>query len=251
MFKNGGENESIIYQPLVQYAADKGQLLDVTTQMNVSREGDGYHVEMIISENIINNAKTKYPIKIAPSFEMYLNKMPDSTIYSKHTVNNYLANYAVVGEHPVFGEGWHYVRFRLNFFFHSNEEDIKSAYYYVRNLYSLKSIVSSLHRADAQWSSTGILWSGRINGTELVSDTVKNNKSYSTYQITNYVRDCVGAFSWESESIGVVLKPEENSEDYQILATSDNSLYSPYILINLKKLPENFEKKENINENMN
>ncbi|MDD2362381.1 MAG: hypothetical protein PHH84_05420 [Oscillospiraceae bacterium] len=251
LFKNGGRNESIIYQPLVQYTADKGQKLDVIAQMNINREEEDYLVTVAIDESIFDNAKTKYPVKLDPSFEMYLNKMPDSTVYSKHTVNNFLANYAVVGEHPAFGEGWHYVRYRLNFFFHANEEDIKSANYCVRNLYSSKDIATSLYRADAQWSSTGILWSDRIDGTELVSDTVKSKKEYGSYKINTYVQDCVGAFSWETESIGVLMKAEENSEGHQIFATSDHSLYSPYILINLTTLPTSFEKKDNINENMN
>ena len=116
LFKNGGENHGIIYQPLVQYTADNGQQLDVTTQMNIDRAEDTYLVTVTIDESIAGNAKTKYPIKLDPSFEMYLNKMADSTVYSKHDINNYLASYAVIGEHEVFGEGWHYVRSRFRYY---------------------------------------------------------------------------------------------------------------------------------------
>ena len=70
-------------------------------------------------------------------------------------------------------------------------------------------------------------------------------------KITNYVQECIDAFSWEIESIGVLLKADRYQKDYKILATADHTLYSPYILINLKAPPKSFEIKDNINENRN
>ena len=116
LFKNGGENKSIIYGPLVQYTANGEQQLDITTQMEVNREEGDTIVSLKIDEGILDDGNTEFPMRLDPSFEMYLNKMPDSTVYKKHNVNNYLANYAVVGDHPVWGEGWHYMRLRLNYF---------------------------------------------------------------------------------------------------------------------------------------
>ncbi len=252
LFKNGVMNQSIIYQPIVQYDTNNSQQMDITSKMNIIKEEEDYHATVTINDCILNDPDTKYPISIDMSFELYLNKMPDSTIYSKRYVNNYLANYAMIGNHPVLGEGWHYIRYRLNHFFHADGKDIESATYYVRSLYSSDdSISTSLYRAEAQWSSTGIIWSDRINGTEQVSDTVKRGKNYLSFQINSYVKDCIEFYSWETETIGVLMKSESPGNSYEILATSDNSLYSPYILIKLKKLPDSFEKKENINNNMN
>lgn len=252
LFKNGGEKQSILYQPLVQYETNKCKQMDISTKMDIIKKEGYYLVTLIFNDNIYNDPATNYPISIDMSFELYLNKMPDSTIYSKRYVNNYLANYAMIGNHPVLGEGWHYIRYRLNHFFHADGKDIESATYYVRSLYSSDdSISTSLYRAEAQWSSTGIIWSDRINGTEQVSDTVKRGKNYLSFQINSYVKDCIEFYSWETETIGVLIKSESPGNSYEILATSDNSLYSPYILIKLKKLPDSFEKKENINNNMN
>lgn len=251
LFKSGNENRLVIYQPLVQYTVAKKQHLDVMTKMSVKRVGGEYHIINNFDETILNNDTIVCPIKIDLSFEMYLNKMPDSTVYSKRTVNNYLSNYAVVGEHPLLGEGWHYIRYRLNFFFHANSENIKQASYFIKNLYASTNESTSLYKVNSQWSSTGILWSSRIEGDEHVSNVFSVKRGYEEYPITAYVQDCVGAYSWESESIGVLMKTEQNSGFYKIFATSDNSLYSPYILINLDAPPVSFEIKNNINENMN
>lgn len=133
LFKNGSENKNIIYGPLAQYTVNGQSQMDMTTQMTASKGKEGIIVSLTIDENILNSIDSNFSVHLDPSFEVYLNKMPDSTAYSKHDVNNYLANYAVIGNHPEFGEGWHYLRFRLNWFMMQPPKNLLSAKYVVKN----------------------------------------------------------------------------------------------------------------------
>lgn len=245
LFKDGDEIQSIIYQPLVFYNAEKGQQVDLTVQMEINRASDNYHVVMIADQNIISNAKAPY-VRLDPSFEMYLNKMPDSTVYSKRNVNNYLANYAVVGEHPVTGSGWHYLRLRLNYILYTKEENIISSAYYIRNLYSIKeSHEVFMYQAKQQWSSTRLTWEDRIESKKVISVINPSEKGFYLFKITDFVQECVNDTSWETESLGVLLKSESS---YHILTTSDNAMYSPYIKLILSKMPRKFDPRDDINE---
>ena len=241
LFKGGGENQSIIYGPLVKYTADNGTHFDVTTQMKINKDEDDYQVEMIINEDIIGNTKTRYPVKLDPSFEMYENKMPDSTVYSDHVVNNYLGNYAVVGKHPVLGEGWHYLRLRLNYILYTKDENIIYSAYYMKKFFSIPaSNEIFMHQAKEQWSSTRLSWFDRVDSDDIISKIHNSEKGYCSFEITDFVQE------WETESIGVLLKGAGSA--YHILSTSDNTMYSPYIKLILSKMPRRFEPKNDINE---
>ena len=246
LFKNGYEEENIIYQPLVQYTANKGRQLDVTTQMNIYREESGYYVGMIIDDNVIENAK--YPIKLDPSFEMCLNKIPDSTVYSKHDINNYLASFGIVGGHPIFGEGWHYSRLRLNYFMTLKQDSFKSAVYYIKTLCdNTKAEDFKTYESSEQWSSTGMLWESKKPPGKLISEKTIPLNGYWGISMNEYVKACFDDPNWEKESVGFLMKVEKQNA-YRIIATSDNSLYSPFLKIELTKLPAYFELKENINQ---
>ena len=248
LFKNGGEIENIIYQPLVQYTADKGQLLDVTTQMSINREGDDYYVEMIIDENIINNAKTEYPINLDPSFEMYLNKMPDSTIYSGFKVNNYLCHYAVIGEHPILGEGLHFARLRLNYYMTLKSENVKSTMYFIKPLcYNTDVDDFKLYKSVAQWSSTQMLWESKSRQGDLITSSATFSNGYLEFPMSDYVKECFDDPKWKKEAVGFLMKVEKENA-YSIMTTSDNSLYTPFLKIDLIKLPAYFEPKNDINQ---
>lgn len=247
LFKNGNEIVNVIYRPLVQYTTDKDAQFDVTTQMDVIGKGDECHVEMILDKSFVNDEESQYPIKLDPAFEMYLNKMPDSTVYSGYDINNYLANYAVVGEHPLLGEGWHYVRFRLNWFMELNSTEIKKATYNARFLSSnKKKFKLCLFNMNEQWSSTGILWENRAQDfTEYCEDSLRNH-NYIHLDVTKFIKESFDDKSWTEESNGLVLKAKD-SKAFTILATSDNSLYPPYIQIDMKSLPTIFDPQDNIN----
>lgn len=243
LFKNGGENKSIIYGPLVQYTANGEQQLDVTTQMEVNREEGDTIVSLKIDEGILDDGNTEFPVRLDPSFEMYLNKMPDSTVYKKHNVNNYLANYAVVGDHPVWGEGWHYLRFRLNYILTIQSAKVDSVSFFVPVLKQNSSL--ALSPVEKQWSSTTITWDVRSFPTS--EESLKGTLSSRMWEIdvTDYAISCFEDTTWLKESYGLLITSD--SDKYSILSTSDNSLYSPYIVVVLNRLPAYFEPQDNIN----
>lgn len=247
LFKNGSENESIIYQPLVQYMTNKGQQLDVTAQMNISREEENDHVTIAINEGILRNVETKHPIKLDLSFDMYLNKMPDSTVYSKHDINNYLASYAIVGEHSVYGEGWHYLRFRLQWFIFLDSNKISSATYYSYSLYgSVKNTKIGIFNMDENWTSSQIIWSTRKKQSTKYCENAMRQNGYNEFDISQYIKKSFEDKYGIEETCGLMFK-SETENTYAFLATSDNALYSPFLKINLKVLPTAFIPRENIN----
>ena len=246
-FMKGSETESIIYQPLVQYENENGRQLDVTTGMEMTKEGGDYHVEIKVDENVIDHAK--YPIKLDPSFELYQDCIPDSTVYSKRNVNNYLANYAVVGEHPLLGEGWHYSRLRLNWLMTLRPKDVKSAVYYTKLLCNTENYYLRAYEPSEQWGSMGLLWRNKPEPAGQISGNADVSNGYLGLPMDGFVRECFGDTSWQKESVGFVIMADgaEEADCYAVLAASDNSLYTPYIRIELKDLPRLFVPQDNIN----
>ena len=162
LFKDGKENKSIIYAPLIKGNADTEDNLSIESQLLFSETETGYKLWIEVDKKMLSNDKTKYPVKFDPSFEMYLNKMPDTSVYSKFDTNSYLLHYAVIGEHPTLGEGWEYVRLRIGNII-TTEKNILYAYYYVHSLYANKdNIQKVLSTVDSDWSSTQMVWSNKV-----------------------------------------------------------------------------------------
>lgn len=251
LLKEGGVNQSVIYGPLVQYGKTKQKQMDVSTYINI-KEDEKRTVEMTVDESILQNPADVYPVKLDPSFEMYLNKMPDSTVYSTHTVNNYLANYAVIGEHPTFGEGWHYLRFRLNHFMTQPPKNLLSAKYKVKKLYAnTKAIHLLLSQPLDQWSSTSMIWDNKIGIKKLAYDYKYSftSDNWCEIDITPFLQECFSDQSLLTESIGMVLSMQQSkTSDYMIFAASDHTLYTPYLQLEFSKLPLEFKNIDNINE---
>ena len=132
VFRDGDDIQSVVRQPLLRHHPDKA--FDVTTDVSILYKADGQHVQLLMDEAVLRDAV--YPVKLDPSFEIYTEKIPDSSVYSEFDTNAYLRHYEVVGHHPALGEGWTYVRFRLNTYFHAAPADILSAEYCVRELYT-------------------------------------------------------------------------------------------------------------------
>ena len=250
LLKSGDISQSIIYKPLVSFKNNQGNQMYVTSTIYANGDKGNYFVTVKIHEDILKDEKTTYPVKIDTSFEMYQNKMPDSTVYSKHDINNYLANFAVVGEHPIYGQGWHYVRFKLNYFLQVNENSIIKAEYTTKQLYLSKAPPkTTLNRASKQWSSTEMLWKDKTAEGNVIASEEKYKNGYLRFDISDYVKDCLGGISWETEDIGTVIKSENTDDDddnYQIISTADNALYSPYIKIDFNSPPINFISQEGI-----
>ena len=226
-------------QPLLRHHPDKA--FDVTTDVSTLYKADGQHVQLLMDEAVLRGAV--YPVKLDPSFEIYTEKIPDSSVYSEFDTNAYLRHYEVVGHHPALGEGWTYVRFRLNTYFHAAPADILSAEYCVRELYTSGAVKTAFYKPLYQWNSQSVVWSDRVPEDKRVSAKSRTQASVRAYDITEFVRDCVEFYSWETELMGLLLKAEED-EGFRIFASSDHALYSPYVVVRLKTRPESLERTE-------
>ena len=241
LFRNeGGEIESIVYQPLVQYETDEGEQLDVTTQLESDEKGDEYHVDMIVGESIINSAE--YPVKLDPSFELYVDKMPDTSVYSKFDTNSYLRHYAVIGEHPVLGEGWEYVRLRLNYYMTLITDRIIDASYTANVLSSTYDLSNmTVWSVKDQWSSTQDTWSKHSDYQDYISCFSERHHNIAKTEMTEFIKECFDDPYWQMESYGVVFRQAESEQQHYIVSTSDNSLYSPYLEMKMLELPGYFD----------
>lgn len=244
LFKKEGKNKSIIYQPLVQYMTANRQQLDITTQLDINREGDDYHVAMIIDKDVLSNISIEHPVRLDTSFEMYLHKMADTSVYSKKNDNNYLANYAIIGEHSEFGEGWHYVRSRFRYFSRSlKPSNVISSFYCIYDLSNDEKDASvTLYELNTQWSSTNLIWSERVEPGNEISKS-EFHEGMIQFNITEFTKECLKDPELGKESRGFVMK----SNKEKTVVTSDNSVMVPFFRIDMKKLPKDFIENKYIN----
>lgn len=251
LFKNGSTPAALVYQPLVQYQTGKeGTKLDISSTMDVDG-GTGFSIiHLYLDPEMLENADVQYPIKFDPSFELYCNKIPDTSVYSGTDTNSYLRHYAVIGEHPQLGEGWEYIRLRLNYLMTVSPESIQSAAYYAKRLWGDSSLSKSQAYIPAeQWSSTQMLWTNRSLPSTALAGKTEIRNGYIRLSMDEFIRDCARDPNWETESIGFLMKMEE-PHLYGVLSSSDHSLYSTFLEITLSEPPAYFEAKENINENI-
>ena len=168
--------------------------------------------------------------------------MPDTSVYSKFDTNSYLRQYAVIGEHPTLGEGWEYIRLRLNKLMVTTEKSILKAEYYTHNLYTPNSSTTlELSTVDQDWSSTQMIWSNKVIPIKMM----KFLQTQNVFEITDFVKRCINDQLKATEANGLIL---QTSKDYTVVATSDNSSYTPYIKIELQKKPLAFTALDNINQ---
>ena len=229
---DGEENEvnaGLIYKPLVEYSIDDKKYLDVESTWDLHESKEKYILKIHLNEEIFNNENIDYPIKLDPSFEMHQEKTPDSTVYSKFFTNNYLSNYAIVGIHPTLGEGIHYSRIYMNRYLFIEEQDIISADFHIKNLYGNSKNVAGLQMksVDEFWSSGQIIWSSRVPSNDQTKYPIMNSEF--TFDITQFVKKVVSDQTGNTEVNGLLIQKTEDFDGYSILATSDNSIFTPYI----------------------
>lgn len=205
----------------------------------IIKNGTNYLIKYDLKNNS-NETQYKYDF----SFEMYVNKMPDSAAYSKNTQNMYLSSVSVIGESH-WGEGLNFFRLRLRYSFDTEPENILSAEYNVRELLSNKQNNEiKIYKSSEQWSSRDLTWNTKVSYSELLSSQTSQNGEFN-FDITEFVKACFSDRESLLESRGGVLVGDNGS--FSVLASSDNSFYIPYVKIKLDKLPESFSVVENIN----
>lgn len=235
---NGEEsdiNAGIIYKPLVKHIIDGEDNIDIQSKLEFYSTQDEYLLKIQINQEIFNNESIEYPVKLDPSFELHQEKTPDSTVYSKFVTNNFLANYAMVGKHPVLGEGWHYSRIYVNKFLFIKSSNVISATFHIKNLYSNSRDISELQMGsvDAFWSSGQMIWNTKVHPLKRTISPVINSEYI--FDITDFVKGLVDDESGDTETYGNIIQGMDDSDGYSILATSDNSTYTPFIILKFSK----------------
>lgn len=244
-----GTKMGILYQPLVYYSDKGGGRISTQSNIQVSK----HEGRMIITYSV-NNDDTRIPLKssepiiLSTSFELYSNKLPDSSVYSNKDKNMYLKPYALVGVDSEYGEGWHYVRSRFRYYSESIKPSMILSCTYNTYLLSGGGEVSkiSAYKMEEQWSSTGIVWNNRErNFSNCLSIGVSHNRLLS-FDMTELAKNSMRDIEMFTESTGFLLK-KDNLGPADIIATSDNAEYIPYFRLELTDLPHDFLAHENIN----
>lgn len=238
--------KAIIYTSFLQDSAGKCSFNNTVQVIQIDNQ---WKYSIKLDESFLNDPNTQYPINISPTFELYRNKMPDSTVYSnKPSTNVYLANYAVLGNNEFYGNSQHYLRFRINYVFKSYEQNIKSAVYVstVLTKDSAPMQVEMLRLKDI-WSSTGINWITKFATLGNESSTQISAQGRYEFDITNFVKLCVKDDEWNTEVYGLAMTAAEESTGTKVIATNDNTFYQPYIRIDFYDMPWTFEKLYTIN----
>lgn len=243
-----GETISVMYPSLI---TDANKHLVLSNDLAAIEEENSYEesaltdmqIKIPVDKMLENGGE--FPLKTDPSFEFYDQKMPDSTAYSELEETTYLSNYFTLGHHSEFGESAHYLRMRLNYFFTTAPNNIKNASYNLKQLDTKEEKIQMMEVTD-EWSSVWLRWQEKQPIGKIVSEATKIN-NYNNFDITDFIKESVVDFDWLKESYGVVLKTDADKES-SFFASSDNTLYPPYIKITFNQLPLDFEVKENIND---
>lgn len=232
--------QALIYASLQKNAGETESSIDYGN-VRMCKEKDGLHVYFLINDT------TDYPIHMDPSFELYRNNIPDSTVYSDFPMNSYLNNYAAIGDSSKFGEGWHFLRLRLQALMVLSPETINEATFHLKCLFCKDSNGEiEILKNNEQWSSTRMQWDSRIRKNEKINKYVIGNGELQA-NITDYVKESFLDSSSMIESQGIMLK---SKEDECVVATSENAMYTPYVRLVLTEEPLYFKGKENINEEL-
>lgn len=245
VLKRGDDKEIVIHDPVIK----NNEKLSWKGKFSCIHKSNGYHLTMNLDEKQVNSKE----IKVEFSIDRYVNKIPDTNICSKSMVNAYLKNYAIIGNHMDYGECWNYLRFRIKYFIDTDPDNIIDAKYYTKCLYGKKNLRElKMYTNVDQWSSTMMTWNDKLPIDEkrkvLCSEAKGVDNNWICFNMKRFVKECVEDIEWLTESMGCRMVQENN--DYTAIASSENSLYVPYLEIVLSELPESFRKIDIINQEL-
>lgn len=237
-------NMALIYEPFVLSGKN---IAPGHMKMSIEETGERDILEIVPDENVI----LKKGIRLDFSFELYQNKVPDTNVYSKQSRNSYLRHYALVGQNTAFGESWEYQRFRINYLVQTDAANILEAQFHLRELNPSggKSAIR-LNRMKEDWSSAQDVWNSRKQNMSQAKPQPITLGAWNSFDITKLAKECIVDMSWESETFGLCYQGGDGAPSL-LLATSDNALYTPYLVIRFKSGPEYFVARDNINPPMN
>ena len=231
LFKTGDEIDCMVNAPITKDSGTNSPNYTTECWMDVAPQEGGYLVSIEIPQMFLDDAQTVFPICLDPSFELRQEKTPDSTVYSQIDINNYLRPYAVIGKHPLLGEGWHFTRLKVNWLFSCPSDNVISASYHCPPLFPADTASPvSLFRAETQWFSSMVSWNNKPSPADKIAES-----SNGVYDVTSFVKTCLGDVTCETESIGFL--SQLPGDGYEIIPTSENTLYAPYVVVILKQEP--------------
>ena len=239
----------MLCQPMTSYQKGKEVSFCTPSKIQANRQEGGVLAVYSAETDEAESSRDGYPIRLSAAFELYRNKLPDSSVYSNSEANMFLSPYAVIGMDPIYGEGWHYVRSRFRYFSESiKPSSIQSCTYntYLLSKNSLETGKITAYKLAEQWSSTSLLWNTRnqVYG-DCLSEGLEDDKLL-VFDMTQLAKDSMKDLELFTESTGFLLK-KDSMEPADIIATSDNAEYIPYFRLDLNALPQDFSIHENIN----
>ncbi len=248
--QRAGGNIGMIYSPVIRSA--DGQI-SCSSTMEIQQTGTGKLDLQIILPGAFLSGDVKYPVRADVSFEFYQNKMPDTGVFAdKQNMNAYLLHYSQIGSSELLGESWQYLRYRFNYFFQTSEDSIISSTYHIRELTGDNTpFEAELGQVRSDWSSVRMVWADRKTDYEPLLSKKIVGGAWNEFDITEFTRQCVADMDWVTEVNGLLLKAKTGQSGYRLFASSDNSLYTPYIEIHLTSAPEFFKGHDNINPPIN
>ena len=224
--------EAIIHSPITGGESTYNAIMEASVEDHP--DGKAISYTNTTSAKVINQ-----------SIVLYTSNMPDSCAYSEFKKNQYLSRFSYIGTSDFFGEGINYIRYRLDYFMKIDPEKV------IRTSYNFKSISSgsitnySFQENLGQWSSSGLSWRNRNKRFAPIETRLGlTEDGFVSVDITDYSKKCFADETWMTESYGLTMR---YTGGYQIVASSDNPMFVPFLKIDLNDLPENFYPMVDIN----
>lgn len=210
----------VIQPPLLK---DKAGKLSVNNTLKIEKQdNERYMIEVSLDEKLVKDKKVKYPLMFDICFEMRQEKQPDTQVFSgEPSLNQYLSNYTIIGNHPVYGDSNCYIRYQFINGYGLNAEQIKSVTYVTYNITNSEQDID-LFRVTEDWCSLTSNWNTKILFNNKIT-SIKAKSGIIKFNITDIAKDYAIDQSGELQRNGLLMKSD--SEKYNILTSNDSSLY--------------------------
>lgn len=237
-----GEVRSIAYTPLAVDSKGNWCYANTVKLIDKDTNNNTYTLEYTIDESFLSSKKTKYPITVNQSLNMYMSKQPDTSAYENtgEIASHYLSPYILLGDNTLKGEGWTYVRYETLKKLDIDPNKIVSAKYVFNNLFDLKKEVEiAAYPVVDDWCSINTRWSNRppFDEEALSKIAIKKSGEYEL-DITSLLKEMLANKTDEKAkySIRNSFMIRCNTEGSNIaIASGDGGLFSPLLEIVLSE----------------
>lgn len=251
-FEKGGNGYTLLKQGKeVKYVVSKPIAINGKEIFLDGRYSRSNKENFTINYELDASVKSGESLVVGYSVSRYVKKIPDTNISSKLDKNVYLRDYSLVGDNSIYGTSLSFMRFRINYYLGTTEDNIIEAEYVTKLLYSDKEdFCINMYKNEEQWSSTMMTWSDYMLGGDRklskysTAKQIENN--YVSFELTSLVKEAVEDIEWMTESLGCCVYQDNGG--FTMFASSENPLYIPYLRIDLEEEPERFSPRKDVNE---